>query len=399
MLAKKVICCSFAVAIVVALTGCKKPEETAASSPTQTPAGTSPTAVSPSPASGAVSAKESTLVVSPSDLIAANKTTLSATQDVSGSLKAQRQSLVKSKSAGEVIEFSVREGSAIKAGVKVARIDDLDARLRLNERAATKQAAQAQLNLAQRTFNNQRQLFDKGFISQAALDSAQSQLDVARANFDSANAALAIVDKSIRDSVITSPISGVVSEVFVQKGEKITSDARLLSIIDLSSIEFEALVPAELAVRLSINDSVSINIDGLSKPLAGRIERINPSTQGGARTIPVHIALFDQQSLGLKAGLFAIGRFTTAKKLDVVVIPLSAVRESAGRKFVYLVTGANKAVSERTVSLGINDGNQVEVTAGLQPGDTIIANNLGPIRLGTLIDIAKPAAAPAAALK
>jgi membrane fusion protein, multidrug efflux system len=398
MLVKKTATCLFALAVTLGLSACKKAETPSASA--AAPGSSAPAAKSGDsiPSTPSAPPRESTLVVSPSDLIIASRTNFVATQDVSGSLKAQRQSLVKSKSAGEVIEFTVREGSPVKAGARVARIDDLDARLRLNERNASKQAAQAQLNLAQRTFNNQRQLFEKGFISQAALDSAQSQLDVARANFDSTTAALALVDKSIRDAIVTSPINGVVSEIYVQRGEKVTSDARLLSIIDLSSIEFEALVPAELAVRLSINDVVNVTIDGIPQPVAGRIERINPSTLGGARTVPVHIALSNQQSLGLKAGLFAIGRFTTAKKLNAVVIPLSAVRESAGKKFVYVVSASNKSISERPISLGINDGSQTEVTGGLEAGETIIANNLGPIRLGTQIDIAKPAA-PAAQSK
>jgi membrane fusion protein, multidrug efflux system len=331
------------------------------------------------------------LRIEATDLYVVKSGNISATVTISGSLKAQKQSLVKSKSGGEVVSLGLKDGDIVKSGQRVAQIDDLDAKLRLNERLAARKANQAQLELAQRVYQNQRQLFDKGFISQAALDSAQTQLDVARANLDAAQASLKVVEKQINDSVLISPISGVVAEVFVQVGEKVSSDARLLSVVDLNSIEFEASVPADLTLGITVGQTISIRIDGATQEVIGRVERINPTTQSGSRAIPVHVSL-GQAAGNLKVGMFAEGRFVTAQKNNVIVVPTSAIREASGRKFVYII-GADQQIQERNVQLGLNDPNAVlgnrkgmtEISQGLKNDEQIIAGNLGPIRAGTLI--------------
>jgi membrane fusion protein, multidrug efflux system len=331
------------------------------------------------------------LRIETADLYIVKTNNISASITISGTLKAQKQSLIKSKSGGEVIALALKDGDPVKVGQRVAQIDDLDAKLRLNERIAARKASQAQLELAQRVYQNQRQLFEKGFISQAALDSAQTQLDVARANLESAQASLKVVEKSISDTVLTSPISGVVAEVFVQVGEKIASDARLLSVIDLKSIEFEASVPADLILSIGVGQTVPIRIDGAAQEFLGRVERINPTTQSGSRAIPVHVSL-GQGASNLRAGMFAEGRFVTAQKNNVIVVPSGAIREASGRKFVYVI-GADLQIQERNVEVGLTDpngqlGNRkgvTEITQGLKSDEQIIAGNLGPIRPGTLI--------------
>lgn len=331
------------------------------------------------------------LRIEAADLYIVKTNNISANITISGTLKAQKQSLIKSKSGGEVIALALKDGDPVKAGQRVAQIDDLDAKLRLNERIAARKASQAQLELAQRVYQNQRQLFDKGFISQAALDSAQTQLDVARANLESAQASLKVVEKSISDTVLTSPINGVVAEVFVQVGEKIASDARLLSVVDLKSIEFEAPVPADLILSIGVGQTVPIRIDGATQEFLGRVERINPTTQSGSRAIPVHVSL-GQSASNLRAGMFAEGRFVTAKKNSVIVVPSGSIREASGRKFVYVI-GADLQIQERNVEIGLTDPNGLlgnrkgltEITQGLKSDEQIIAVNLGPIRPGTLI--------------
>jgi membrane fusion protein, multidrug efflux system len=366
------------IALLMFMVGCN-PKTEAKSEKVPAKENSAPT---PSPAS---------LRIETTDLYIVKTNNISTSITISGTLKAQKQSLIKSKSGGEVIALALKDGDPVKVGQRVAQIDDLDAKLRLNERIAARKASQAQLELAQRVYQNQRQLFEKGFISQAALDSAQTQLDVARANLESAQASLKVVEKSISDTVLTSPISGVVAEVFVQVGEKIASDARLLSVVDLKSIEFEASVPADLILSIGVGQTVPIRIDGAAQEFLGRVERINPTTQSGSRAIPVHVSL-GQGASNLRAGMFAEGRFVTAQKNNVIVVPSGAIREASGRKFVYVI-GADLQIQERTVEVGLTDSNGLlgnrkgltEITQGLKSDEQIIAGNLGPIRPGTLI--------------
>ncbi len=387
------------IGLIVFLAGCKPSSDTkAGTSQTSAPQSTTPAlnqAPTQTPTQATTQIIAPTLRIEAEDLETVKLGEIATNVTITGSLKAQKQSLIKSKSAGEVTALALKEGDSVNAGQRVAQIDDLDAKLRLNERIAARKAAQAQAELAQRVFQNQKQLFDKGFISQAALDNFQTQLDVARANLESAVASLRVVEKSINDAILVSPISGVVAEVFVQTGEKVGSDARLLSVVDLRSIEFEAPAPADLSAAIGVGQAVSVRIDGIKDELVGRVERINPGTQAGSRSIPVHVSL-NGKSSALKVGMFAEGRFVTASKTNVLVIPSSAIREAAGRRFVYVINGDNK-IQERTVTLGLSDPSglvgkrkgSTEIVQGLNANEKIVSTNLGPIRAGTVLAPAK----------
>jgi RND family efflux transporter MFP subunit len=348
------------------------------------------------PITNTASAAPSALTIDPTDLAIVSSTSLRTTVEATGTLKAVRQVIVKTKTAGEVIELSLLEGQSVKKGQAVARIDEQESGLRLNERQAQSQSAKAQLDLAKRTFDNQQQLFQKGFISQAALDNAQTQLNVAAAAFDSANATLAIAKKGVSDSKLTSPINGVVAERYVQLNEKVGLDARIMLIVDDTSLELEALLQVADAGKLSTGSIVSVKPEGSDTASQGTITRINPATATGTRLVPVHIAITNQQGK-LKQGQFASATLVTTERLNVVSVLPESIREVAGRSFVYVIS-ANNTLAEQDITLGARGTNSqgrdvIEVTKGLAAGTNIVASNLGPLRVGSPVQLraaAKP---------
>jgi RND family efflux transporter MFP subunit len=348
------------------------------------------------PVANTASAAPSALTIDPTDLAIVSSTSLRTTVEATGTLKAVRQVIVKTKTAGEVIELSLLEGQSVKKGQAVARIDEQESGLRLNERQAQSQSAKAQLDLAKRTFDNQQQLFQKGFISQAALDNAQTQLNVAAAAFDSANATLAIAKKGVSDSKLTSPINGVVAERYVQLNEKVGLDARIMLIVDDTSLELEALLQVADAGKLSAGSIVSVKPEGSDTASQGTITRINPATATGTRLVPVHIAITNQQGK-LKQGQFASATLVTTERLNVVSVLPESIREVAGRSFVYVIS-ANNTLAEQDITLGARGTNSqgrdvIEVTKGLAAGTNIVASNLGPLRVGSPVQLraaAKP---------
>ncbi len=315
---------------------------------------------------------------------------LQNTIEATGTLKAVRQVVIKSKTIGEVLEFNLLEGQAVKKGQTVARIDEQESHLRLRERQAQVQSAKAQLDLANRTFENQQQLFQKGFISQTALDNAQTQLNVARANLDSLNASLALANKGVTDNRLTTPISGIVAERYVQRNEKVGIDTRLMLIVDDTSLELEALLPVADSAKLAAGAVVSVKPEGTTTALAGKITRVNPTTTVGTRLVPVHIEISNQKGQ-LKQGQFASVSVVTSQRSNVLSVAPESIRESGGRSFVYVVS-ADNMVTEQNIQLGqrgTNSDNReaVEVIKGLTAGMTLISTNLGPLRAGSKVQI------------
>jgi len=322
--------------------------------------------------------------VAPHDL----KQILSAT----GSLRAVNQAAVKAKIAGDVRKVLVREGEAVKAGQVVIEMDPAEYQARLEQAKGVLKAARGQLDIAMKTRNNNKALLEQGFISQNAFDNAESQYQIALANLESAKGAFDVAQKILGDTTIRAPISGLVSSRTIQPGEKVSADNRLLDVVDLSQMELESSVATTDIMRIALGQEVQVKVEGLSTALAGKVVRMNPSTQSGSRSILVYIQVNNPQGV-LRVGMFGEAQLTLAKKTNVLTIPQSAVFMDAGNASVYAVE--NGKLIKKPVALGIkgSDGDiaAVEVMSGLRNGDQIVKNNLGNLREGTLVQFSKPA--------
>ncbi len=318
---------------------------------------------------------------------------LSRRVPITGTLRATNQTLVKSKVAGELTELLVREGSAVKAGQLLAKIDTMDFDLRIKEREAQLRGAEAQLDQAKRTLENNRQLLEKNFISQSAYDTAKSGFDVAVANLDALKAQMAQAKKALNDTRVFAPMNGIVAERFAQPGEKISPDSRILSIVDLSRVELEAAIPSTDIGSVRIGQGISLTIEGIDKTFNGQVVRISPSTQAGTRSVPIYIAIENKDSR-VRAGLFVQGALSLDKRSNVLVVPINALREAAGRNFVYILEG--ERLAERDIKLGARDENGqasngsegvIEVISGLKAGEQIVGVNLGTLRPGITVKL------------
>lgn len=329
------------------------------------------------------------------DLHTVAQAALARTLPITGTIRASRVALVKAKVAGELREITVREGMSVKAGEVIVTLEDSEFQLRVLEREAQLKSAESQQAQALRSLDNARALFARNFISRSALDAAQSGWEVASSQREAAVASLRLARKSLADTVLTAPLDGLVAERYAQPGERIGVDGRILSIVDLSSLEIEALVPAAEIGAIAIGQTVELLIEGARREASGTIARIAPATQAGTRSIPVYIALKNRDP-AVRAGLFAQGRLAIEAREGILVIPAAAVRDVGARSFVYAV--ADNRLIERDVRLGMRgtivgpapDGTHasrsvdwVEVLEGLAVGDRIVATNLGTLRTGS----------------
>jgi len=329
---------------------------------------------------------------SEADLFTVRSGRLERSIPLTGSLRPVNQTLVKTKLAGELRELAVREGMTVTRGQTIAQIDATEYETRVREREAQLASARSQVEQARRSLENTRQLHEKAFVSQSALDGARSAWEVAAGNRDAATAQLTLARKALADARITAPMDGIVAERFAQPGEKLAIDGRILSIVDLSRMEIEAPVPAAEIGPVRVGQAVELRIEGVAQRQVGHIVRIAPSTQAGTRSIPVYIAL-DNRDPSVHAGLFAQGSLAVETRDGVLTIPLNAVRDAGARLFVYAIVAG--VLAERDVRLGVRDdggSGLVEVVSGLASGDRIVAGNLGALRAGTRVRVAAPAA-------
>lgn len=357
--------------------------------------GTATMASAPASPSAPALTSPGQLELLPQDLLAVAVQALQRGVEVSGSLEAKRSAMVKARVAGELKVLDVREGDAVRAGQVLAQIDATEFDWRLRQAQQQAEAAKAQLDIASRQLANNQALVAQGFISPTALETAASNDAAARANFNAAQAAVALAQKARSDATVLAPISGLVSQRLVQPGERVAVDARLLEIVDLSALELEAAVPPQDVAGLRVGAPARLQIEGRTEPVPARLARINPSTSAGTRAVPVYLAVAGGP--GLRHGLFARG-WIEASQQQVLALPESAVRLDGARP--YAIRWHSGKAEHRPITLGSrgrdSQGNElVEVTAGLQAGDTVLAASAGAVADGTPMRLRAAASAVA----
>jgi RND family efflux transporter MFP subunit len=324
----------------------------------------------------------------PSDLVQPQTRELRLSISITGTLQPRNWTTIKAKVAGDLKTILVREGESVKPGQVLARIDTQDAQARLDEKAADLEGGRAQLALAQKNRANNLALLQQKFISQNAFDSVQSNYQVSDAKLKALEAQVAMAKKALDDTVVTAPQAGVVSQRHAQPGEKQPVDGKILTLVDLAEMEVEAAVPAGDIPSIRVGQEVSFRVEGFGeREFRGRIERINPATQSGSRSILVYAVLPNQDS-ALKGGMFAKGSVTLSKIESAQVLPLSAVREENGKTYVLRI--ANDRIESRAVKLGLRNEDEgvVQIVDGLDAQSRVVRTNPGTYTPGAIVKIA-----------
>ncbi len=322
----------------------------------------------------------------PQEVVTAAPVDLQKTLSLSGALRAVDMASVKARVAADVRDVLVREGEAVKAGQVVVKMDATEYLARVEQARGNLNSARAQLDIATKNRDNNRTLVDKGFISRNAFDNFASQYAAAEANVEAARGALDVVQKSLNDTVIRAPISGLVAMRYVQPGEKVSADNKLLDIVDLRKMELEAAVPTSDIASVSRDQRVVLRIEGLPQTFEGKVVRINPATQAGSRSVLVYVQVNNPDGL-LRAGMFAEAQLILTSKPGVLALPQNALRKDGQSAYVYVIEGDRLARKPVVPGMNGRRGNEylTEIVSGLDFGAKVVATDMGSLQPGTQI--------------
>ena len=324
----------------------------------------------------------------PGDLIIASQRQLPLNVAISGTVSAVNTAIIKARVAGELQGLKVREGDRVKAGQVLGQIDSTEPDARLRQARQQAQAAKAQVDIAQRTQDNNQALVAQGFISSTALSVSQANLAAAQATFAAAQSAADVSAKNVSDAVLRSPIDGLVSQRLAQPGERLGIDSKVLEVVDLSRLELQAELSVADAQRVAVGQTAQLSVQGLQEPVAAKVVRINPSASVGSRAVVVYLAIAPGSAL--RHGLFAQGLLSTGA-LNTLAVPVSAVRSDKPKPYVQVVQDGR--VQHLSVVLGARsevDGQTLVSLTGLPEGATVLAGTVGMLREGTLVKVSTP---------
>ncbi len=344
----------------------------------------------------AASNTSSEVELAKTDVLTASVVELVQGLPISGSLKAANSALVKVRVAGELQGLSVREGDFVKAGQVIARVESSDYASRVRQAEDTAAASKTQIDIAQRSVDNNKALVEQGFISKTASDTSMASLAGARASHQAALAGVDVAKKSVDDTVLRAPISGQVAMRSVQNGERVGIDARVIEIVDLSRLELEAAIATADAAALRVGQVANMQVEGLAGVVQAKVVRISPSAQSTSRSVLTYLTMPAVD--GLRQGLFAQGSLGT-QSLREVAVPVGALRTDKPEPYVQAVV-AGKLVHQKVQVVGRGESSGIAVVAlkGLAEGSQFLAGHIGSVREGVTVKFtAEPAKSVASA--
>ncbi len=260
------------------------------------------------------------------------------------------------KVEGEIRELLVEEGNDVRKGQVLARLDGDRLRLELNE-------SQARLRKLQRDFERNKELKEKGLISEGEFEKIQYDLEALQASYNLASLELDYTQ-------IRAPIDGVVSERYVRLGNTIRVGEPLFRVTSFDPLVTYLHVPEREYRQLSPGQPVAIDIDALAgQRTIAEVTRVSPIVDPDTGTFKITVEISDEQRR-IKPGMFARLSIVYDRHANALQVPRSAIVEGAGESSVFVVE-EGVAIRKR-VETGFSEKGMIEITAGLDDNDAVI---------------------------
>jgi RND family efflux transporter MFP subunit len=276
-----------------------------------------------------------------------------STEEVVGTVQAKLHATLEAKLSGRIDKMPVLLGQAVKAGQLVAHLDAAEIKARMEQ-------AEAGLQQAERDWKRTSALFDQQAATRSDYDAADSRYRVAKAAVAEAQAMMGYVE-------ILAPFDGVVTKKWADVGDLATPGKPLIGIEDPSMLQLEADVPDAIVSRIQQNARLAVQVDSLKGELAGTVMEIAPTADPASRTLRVKLDL--PRTAGLRSGQFA-RLVVPVGESNSVRVPTSAVVVRGQLEILFVVT--NQRAQLHLVKTGRTIGDEVEILAGLNSGESVV---------------------------
>ena len=293
-------------------------------------------------------------------------------------VEAVRQTTLSTQVAGAVVALHVKAGDRVKAGQELLRIDARAAQQNVVGSSAQVEAAQANLAVATKELERQKQLLQKQYISQAAFDRAQAQWDAAKAQVKTLQAQTQAAQAQSGFFIVNAPYAGVVSDVPVTLGDMALPGRALVTLHDPSALRVTASVPQALLAAVSAQPKAVRyelpGVAGYTTPQTPLQVQVLPAVDPVTHTGQIRLSLPAMEGLapGLFARVWLPGASTGQAGVERMYLPRSALVRRAEMTGVYVINAQGKP-SLRQVRLGQTSGDQVEILSGLRKDDRVAA--------------------------
>ncbi len=306
---------------------------------------------------------------------------LAPTRWVPGSVVSRDDAKIASAEAGR-LEFVAEVGTRLKAGERLAKLDDQALRLRREEIQADVRRADAQRALSDTQLKRLEKLESSSTIAKSQIDEARATLETNAQSLAHSRAQLHQIEHDIELADVRAPFSGVVTERFAQRGEYLQIGAMIAHLVDTNHIEARVQAPLALAGKVRAGSSVTIRALGNEQP--ADVRAVVPVGDERARQFELRVALPGDFALVGSAVDVALPEDSGDATLTV---PRDAIVQRQDQTYVMRVT-ANNTAEKIPVTANNAAGDKVEVRGALQAGDKLVIRGAERLNPGQSVRVA-----------
>jgi HlyD family secretion protein len=334
------------------------------------------------------------------ELAAARKATMNQEVRVVGNLIGEATVAVAPRTAGRLQDVFVRLGDRVTRGQRVAKIEDFEIVEQVKQAEAAQEVAaatirqrEADLQLALTNVERSRNLFQRQLLPKQTLDdnearyqAAVAQIDLAKAQSTQSKARLDELRINLANTVIVSPVNGFVARRAVDPGAFVSQNAPIVDVVDISKVRLVVNAVERDLKELRAGAAAKVEVDAFpGEMFRGRIARVAPVLDPATRTAPIEIEI-PNSDFRLKPGMYARVGITTDTKKETLVVPVDAVADLGGRRGVF--QHLNGIAIFRTVEIGTEGEEFIEIVGGLSEGDQVITTGARALRDGDRVQLA-----------
>jgi RND family efflux transporter MFP subunit len=311
----------------------------------------------------------------PVKVLEAKAVPVNDSSDYVATVKSRDSAVIMPQVEGQITHIFVHSGDAVEAGTALMEIDPLKQQATVRSQESSRAAQQANLNWTKQQYERSQGLFAAGVVSRQDLDQAKSAMDASQAQMDSLDAQVREQEVQLHYYRVVAPRGGVVGDVPVRVGDRVTTTTQLTTVDKPGSLEIYVYVPIEHSAQLRMNLPVQV-LDSEGKVLAdSRVSFISPQVDNTTQTVLVKARIANSND-ALRQSQFIRARVVWGTHSNPEV-PILAVSRLAGQYFAFVAEpqqGGAYIARQKPLTIGQTVGNDFEVQEGIKPGDKVIVS-------------------------
>ncbi|MDO9196468.1 efflux RND transporter periplasmic adaptor subunit [Rhodoferax sp.] len=309
--------------------------------------------------------------------------------EFAGEVRARVESRLGFRVAGKLVRRQAEPGQRVKVGQVLAQLDPQDYKLAADAARAQMAAAATNRDLAAADFKRFKELRDQNFISGAELERREATLKAAQAQLEQAQAQLAGQGNQASYTTLVADVSGVVTAVDAEPGQVVAAGTPVVRIAQDGPRDVVFSVPEDRVALIKTGSAVDVRVWSANTALKGVVREVAASADPVTRTFGVKVSLDARDNLALGSTVSVVPQAFDRSGVQVIKLPTNAFRQDGKSSAVWVLDTTSMTVRLQPVQIATADGNDVVVSAGLQPGMLVVSAGVHVLSPGQKVTIYK----------